>query len=89
MDRKTDLTLFAGYHLGCIVKEGGTAPPEMTYDDVHNLIDKFCAEFPVQQDAYTGQLERALKRTIKQAFPNVHEEDVLEKIFNITLKEAE
>ncbi len=40
-DRKVDLTMFAGYHLGWLVLKGGKVPP-VSYEEIHAMIDEYC-----------------------------------------------
>lgn len=40
-DRKSDLTMFAGYHLGWLTLKGGTIPA-VSYAEIHKMIDEYC-----------------------------------------------
>ena len=42
-DRVVDLTMFAGYHLGWLISNGGSVPA-VSYADIHEMIDKYCTE---------------------------------------------
>ena len=40
-DRKVDLTMFAGYHLGWLILKGGTVP-QVSYEEIYDMIDEYC-----------------------------------------------
>ena len=40
-NRKVDLTMFAGYHLGWLVLKGGKVP-SVSYNEIHAMIDEYC-----------------------------------------------
>jgi hypothetical protein len=49
-DRKVDLTMFAGYHMGWMTLKGGTIPP-VSYAEIHAMIDEYCEKLlPIYKD---------------------------------------
>jgi hypothetical protein len=51
--RKYDLTLFAGYHLGWIIKNGGTAP-HVTMNEIHEMIAEYMGQIGPNKDTDDG-----------------------------------
>lgn len=49
-DRKVDLTMFAGYHMGWLTLKGGKVPA-VTYEEIHAMIDEYCSMvLPIYRD---------------------------------------
>jgi hypothetical protein len=51
--RKYDLMMFAGYHLGWILKNGGTAP-HVTIGEIYDMIDEYMGRIGFNKDTDDG-----------------------------------
>jgi hypothetical protein len=49
-DRKVDLTMFAGFHMGWLTLKGGRVPA-VSYEEIHAMIDEYCSKvLPVHRE---------------------------------------
>lgn len=69
MTRRDDLTLFAGFLMGTVIKKGGCVGPDLTLEDVHGCIAEYMAEFKPRQPEKSSRVDTG-KREIPDADSN-------------------